>query len=114
MEHFTDSPLSQVITPYNAQVDLLRNMLDNSMFTGIEIGSVDGFQGREKEAIILTLVRSNDDGEVGFLADDRRINVAVTRARRLACVIGDSSTISSHPFLGMVMIHPGAAFNMKL
>jgi superfamily I DNA and/or RNA helicase len=64
----------------------------------IEIDSVDGFQGREKEAVIVSLVRSNREGEVGFLADTRRMNVALTRARRKLIVIGDSATITNHPF----------------
>lgn len=59
----------------------------------LEIGSVDGMQGREKEAVVLSLVRSNDKREVGFLKDKRRLNVAMTRARRHLCVVGDSSTI---------------------
>jgi superfamily I DNA and/or RNA helicase len=63
-----------------------------------EIGSIDSFQGREKEVIILSLVRSNDAGEVGFLSDVRRMNVGMTRARRLLVIIGDSSTIVRHPF----------------
>ena len=83
-----------VITPYSAQVELLREQLPD----GIEIGSVDGFQGREKEAVVISLVRSNVKGEVGFLAETRRMNVALTRARRKLLVIGDSATITSHPF----------------
>ena len=83
-----------VITPYSAQVELLRQQLPDD----IEIGSVDGFQGREKEAIIISLVRSNIKGEVGFLAETRRMNVALTRARRKLIVIGDSATITSDPF----------------
>ena len=59
---------------------------------------MDGFQGREKEAVVLSLVRSNAQGEVGFLADVRRMNVALTRARRKLLVIGDSATLSCHPF----------------
>jgi superfamily I DNA and/or RNA helicase len=84
-----------VITPYSAQVRLLREKLVD---TKIEIDSVDGFQGREKEAVIVSMVRSNRDGDVGFLADTRRMNVALTRARRKLIVIGDSATISTHPF----------------
>ena len=84
-----------VISPYSAQVRLLREKLRQ---TDIEIDSVDGFQGREKEAIILSLVRSNPDGEIGFLEDIRRTNVALTRARRKLIVIGDSATITAHPF----------------
>jgi len=84
-----------VIAPYSAQVRLLRDRLG---VPGLEIDSVDGFQGREKEAVILSLVRSNTEGDVGFLADVRRINVALTRARRKLLVIGDSATLSCHPF----------------
>jgi superfamily I DNA and/or RNA helicase len=88
-----------VITPYSAQVALLREQLP----ADIEIGSVDGFQGREKEAVIISLVRSNVKGEVGFLAETRRMNVALTRARRKLIVIGDSATITSDPFYGRLI-----------
>ncbi|KAJ3300816.1 hypothetical protein HK104_000009 [Borealophlyctis nickersoniae] len=81
-----------VISPYNAQVNLLRLALKEK-YPNLEIGSVDGFQGREKEAIVLTLVRSNDDGEVGFLSEKRRLNVALTRARRHLCLITDGATV---------------------
>ena len=84
-----------VITPYSAQVRFLRERLKQPE---IEIDSVDGFQGREKEAVIVSLVRSNPDGEIGFLADIRRMNVALTRARRKLIVIGDSATVTSNPF----------------
>lgn len=83
-----------VITPYSAQVRTLRNLVDER----VEVNSVDGFQGREKEAIIISLVRSNTRGEVGFLQETRRMNVALTRARRKLIVIGDSGTITAHPF----------------
>jgi superfamily I DNA and/or RNA helicase len=85
-----------VIAPYAAQVRLLRHQLRD--VAGLEIDSVDGFQGREKEAVLISLVRSNADGEIGFLADVRRTNVALTRARRKLIVIGDSATLSTHPF----------------
>jgi superfamily I DNA and/or RNA helicase len=84
-----------VIAPYAAQVRLLRDKL---AVPGLEIDSVDGFQGREKEAVVLSLVRSNPEGDVGFLADVRRTNVALTRARRKLLVVGDSATLSCHPF----------------
>ncbi|HNO31737.1 MAG TPA: AAA domain-containing protein, partial [Anaerolineales bacterium] len=64
----------------------------------IEVDSVDGFQGREKEVVLVSLVRSNREGEVGFLSDTRRMNVALTRAKRKLIVIGDSATITTHPF----------------
>ena len=84
-----------VIAPYAAQVRHLRERID---LDGLEIDTVDGFQGREKEAIIVTLVRANPDGEVGFLAEVRRMNVAMTRARRKLIIIGDSATVGGHPF----------------
>ncbi|KAJ8391365.1 hypothetical protein AAFF_G00089950 [Aldrovandia affinis] len=87
-----------VIAPYNLQVDLLRQQL-SLKHPELEIKSVDGFQGREKEAVVLSLVRSNRKGEVGFLAEDRRINVAVTRAKRHLAVVCDSQTIQHHEFL---------------
>jgi predicted DNA helicase len=79
-----------VIAPYEDQVKLLREILPE----GVEIRTVDGFQGREKEVIILSLVRSNPSGRIGFLKDRRRLNVAITRARRKLIVIGDSTTLS--------------------
>ncbi|XP_049677337.1 DNA-binding protein SMUBP-2 [Accipiter gentilis] len=87
-----------VVAPYNLQVDMLREHLCHR-YPELEIKSVDGFQGREKEAVILSLVRSNRKGEVGFLAEDRRINVAVTRARRHVAVICDTRTVSNQTFL---------------
>ncbi|KAI8367668.1 P-loop containing nucleoside triphosphate hydrolase protein [Radiomyces spectabilis] len=82
-----------VITPYAAQVTRLIHEV-REKWPGIEIGTVDGFQGREKEAILLSLVRSNDEGQVGFLAEKRRLNVAMTRAKRHLCVVCDSDTLS--------------------
>ncbi|XP_061577733.1 DNA-binding protein SMUBP-2 [Cololabis saira] len=93
-----------VIAPYNLQVDLLRQKL-SSRHPDLEIKSVDGFQGREKEAVVLSLVRSNRKGEVGFLAEDRRINVAVTRARRHIAVVCDAQTVQNHAFLKSLISH---------
>ncbi len=96
-----------VIAPYSAQVRLIREQLgstaasrsaDAEAIEGVEVDSVDGFQGREKEAVVISLVRSNRDGEIGFLADTRRMNVALTRARRKLLVIGDSATIGGQAF----------------
>ncbi len=84
-----------IIAPYAAQVRLLRSRLD---LDGLEVDTVDGFQGREKEVVIVTLVRSNDRGEIGFLSDTRRTNVALTRARRGLIVIGDSATLGGDRF----------------
>ncbi|XP_054895009.1 DNA-binding protein SMUBP-2 isoform X1 [Poeciliopsis prolifica] len=93
-----------VIAPYNLQVDLLRQKL-SARHPEMEIKSVDGFQGREKEAVVLSLVRSNRKGEVGFLAEDRRINVAVTRARRHIAVVCDTQTVRNHAFLKSLVDH---------
>ncbi|GAB1732521.1 hypothetical protein NU195Hw_g6156t1 [Hortaea werneckii] len=82
-----------VITPYNGQLALLSGLLKEK-FGGIELGSVDGFQGREKEAVVVSLVRSNPEGEVGFLGERRRLNVAMTRPKRHLCVIGDAEVVS--------------------
>ena len=84
-----------VIAPYAAQVRLIRDMCSDR---DLEIGTVDGFQGREKEAVIISLVRSNERGEIGFLSDTRRMNVALTRARRKLIVIGDSATLANNDF----------------
>ena len=91
-----------IITPYAAQARLLRTLIDNA---AIEIDTVDGFQGREKEAIVISLVRSNTTGEVGFLSDTRRTNVALTRARRKLIAIGDSSTLANHEFYRRLLDH---------
>ncbi|NPA53211.1 MAG: IGHMBP2 family helicase [Aquificae bacterium] len=79
-----------VITPYKDHEEYLKKLLPD-----IEVKTVDGFQGREKEVIIISLVRSNPDEEIGFLDDIRRLNVALTRAKRKLIIIGDSKTLSS-------------------
>ncbi|WP_141734709.1 AAA domain-containing protein [Oligoflexus tunisiensis] len=89
-----------VITPYAAQARYLRAQLSDS---GIEVDTIDGFQGREKDAVLISLVRSNEDQEVGFLKETRRLNVALTRARCHMTVVGDSATLSVHPFLQRLM-----------
>lgn len=81
----TDQPFCDL------QLSILAPLKDE--FPGIELGSVDGFQGREKEAVIVSLVRSNDEGDVGFLGEKRRLNVAMTRPKRSLTVIGDSETV---------------------
>lgn len=80
-----------VISPYNAQVSILKR----NAIPGVEIHTVDGFQGREKEVIIISLVRSNDKGEIGFLRDKRRLNVAMTRPKRQLYVVGDLELIQN-------------------
>ncbi|KAK9834338.1 hypothetical protein WJX81_008466 [Elliptochloris bilobata] len=93
-----------VITPYNAQVALLREMRGEAL-AAVEISSVDGFQGREKEAIVISMVRCNAEGTIGFLSDRRRMNVAVTRARRHCALVCDSETVGRDAFLGRLLAH---------
>ncbi len=82
-----------VITTYKDQEQLLKRLLPPN----IEVKSVDGFQGREKEVIVLSLVRSNQEGNIGFLKDYRRLNVAITRAKRLLIIVGNIRTLSQDP-----------------
>ena len=94
-----------VITPYNYQVEMVRAHITH--LKDIEVRSVDGFQGREKEAILCSLVRSNPKRELGFICDRRRLNVAVSRARRFLCVVADSSTVSCDGTLASLMSYMG-------
>ena len=89
-------PLDQIafISPYSAQVSAAREFLPST----IRCSTIDSFQGQEKEIILLSLVRSNDDQTIGFLKDYRRMNVAITRAKEILYVVGDSATIGADPF----------------
>jgi superfamily I DNA and/or RNA helicase len=88
-----------ILTPYNGQLDLLRNSMsaDCSALASdgwLTLSTVDGFQGREADVVILTTVRSNEDGKLGFVRDPRRMNVAITRAKRCLVVIGNRRTLA--------------------
>lgn len=92
-----------VISPYKAQVYYLRRLMRECKSLKpfrslITINTVDGFQGQERDVVLISLVRSNEDGEIGFLRELRRMNVAMTRARMKLMVIGDSSTLTRHKF----------------
>ena len=92
-----------IISPYRAQVQLLRQLLRKNEFFKpfrrlIAINTVDGFQGQERDIIVISLVRSNEEGKIGFLRDLRRMNVAITRARMKVIILGDRSTLTRHPF----------------
>ena len=97
-----------VIAPYNAQVSILRDLLLDA-YNGIEIGTVDGLQGREKQCVIISMTRSNNKHDIGFLSESRRMNVAVTRAKRHVCIIGDSDTVSTdnvlHGLMNYIELH---------
>lgn len=85
-----------IISPYSAQVQHLKKQIPPAVHT--ETDTIDSFQGREKEVVFISLVRSNNNHEIGFLADTRRMNVALTRAKKHLVVIGDSATVTSHLF----------------
>ena len=92
-----------IISPYRAQVQYLRQLVKRDdqlkpLRHIISINTVDGFQGQERDIIIISLVRSNEQGQIGFLRDLRRMNVAITRARMKLIIMGDSETMTKHPF----------------
>ncbi|WP_268036654.1 AAA domain-containing protein [Algoriphagus sp. PAP.12] len=100
-----------LIAPYSAQVRYLRNLIFESYdypnlraFSDlVTIDTVDGFQGQERDLMLISLTRSNDRGEIGFLADERRMNVALTRAKRKLVLVGDSSTLAINPFFDSIL-----------
>ena len=92
-----------IISPYRAQVQYLRRLIQKRAFFKpfrclISVNTVDGFQGQERDIILISLVRSNEDGQIGFLRDLRRMNVAITRARMKLIILGDINTLGKHPF----------------
>lgn len=92
-----------IISPYKAQVQYLRSKVKNTTAfhpfrSLISINTVDGFQGQERDVILISLVRANEQGEIGFLRDLRRMNVAITRARMKLIIFGDAQTLGHHPF----------------
>ncbi|WP_448411457.1 AAA domain-containing protein [Limnohabitans sp.] len=104
-EHQHTSLSIGVIAPYRAQINYLKDAIeDNEVLNGLllqrrlSVGTVDSFQGQERDIIAITLTRSNPQGEIGFLSDIRRMNVGMTRARRKLLLVGDSSTLCRHPF----------------
>ena len=92
-----------IISPYRAQVQYLKRLLKKYEFFKpyrrlISVNTVDGFQGQERDVILISLVRSNDEGQIGFLKDLRRMNVAMARARMKLIILGDKNTMTKHPF----------------
>ena len=99
-----------IISPYRAQVRLIRRLLKMQRFyrrirQQISVHTVDGFQGQERDVIVISMVRDNDDGQIGFLGDLRRMNVAITRARMKLIIIGNSETLSKHKFYNALFEH---------
>lgn len=103
-ERFLDERIDVgVISPYKAQVQYLRQLIKRDTFFKpfrplITVNTVDGFQGQERDVILISLVRANEDGQIGFLNDLRRMNVAITRARMKLIILGDASTLTRHAF----------------
>lgn len=103
-ERFLDEHIDVgVISPYKAQVQYLRQLIKRDTFFKpfrplITVNTVDGFQGQERDVILISLVRANEDGQIGFLNDLRRMNVAITRARMKLIILGDASTLMRHAF----------------
>lgn len=103
-ERFLDERIDVgMISPYKAQVQYLRRLVQNDAFfkpyrQAITINTVDGFQGQERDVILISLVRANEEGQIGFLNDLRRMNVAITRARMKLIILGDASTLTRHAF----------------
>lgn len=96
-------PSIAVIAPYKQQVELLGSLVNSHLYlsafsTFISVNTIDSFQGQERDVVYISMVRKNSERSIGFLADIRRINVAITRARKKLVVIGDSATIAQHPF----------------
>ena len=105
-----------IISPYRSQVELLRRELVERGKLGVKVSTIDGYQEREEDIIIISMVRSNTLGEIGFLGDYRRINVAVTRARMQVIIVGDSTTICCRPFLRRLVDYikeHGAVFRLN-
>lgn len=99
-----------IITPYRSQVRMLRRLLKMQHFfrhlrRQISVGTVDGFQGQERDVIIVSMVRDNADGRIGFLRDLRRMNVAMTRARMKLIIVGNAETLSRHKFYKALMAY---------
>ena len=96
-----DNASTAFISPYSGQVTAAKELLPKDM----RISTIDSFQGQEQQTIILSLVRSNDDGDIGFLKDYRRMNVAITRAKEQLYIIGDSATIGADAFYNLLLTY---------
>ncbi|MCB9283354.1 MAG: AAA family ATPase [Lewinellaceae bacterium] len=103
VESYGDHPLPSIalISPYREQVVYMESIVREDALLAslpLTINTIDGFQGQERDVVYISLVRSNSKGQIGFLSDYRRMNVAMTRARKLLVVVGDSATIANHDF----------------
>jgi len=111
-EHYSTAnfPTIAVISPYKQQINVLKQQLEHCpelqpYLDKISVNTIDSFQGQERDVVYISMVRSNNDGEIGFLADIRRMNVAMTRARKKLVVVGDSATLAQLPFYENFIAH---------
>lgn len=107
-----------IISPYRAQVQYLKKLIKKYEFFKpyrrlISVNTVDGFQGQERDVILISLVRSNDEGQIGFLKDLRRMNVAMTRARMKLIILGNKDTMTKHPFYKKLWEYVGSIMMNK-
>ncbi|WP_186741153.1 AAA domain-containing protein [Spirosoma utsteinense] len=98
-----DFPSVAIISPYKQQLNVLNDLLQHAPAlqpyrAKLAVNTIDSFQGQERDIVYISMTRSNDQGEIGFLSDIRRMNVAMTRARKKLIIVGDSATLASHPF----------------
>lgn len=110
-QHVLDERIDvAIISPYRAQVQLLRKLLRDTPFFKpfrhlISVNTVDGFQGQERDVVLISMVRANEQGEIGFLRDLRRMNVAITRARMKIIILASAATLCRHPFYARLHTH---------
>jgi ATP-dependent RNA/DNA helicase IGHMBP2 len=107
-----------IISPYKQQVYYLQecipsNFVTNSKLTTLSVNTIDSFQGQEKDIVYISLVRSNEEASIGFLSDVRRMNVAMTRARKKLVIVGDSATLSSHPFYDKLISYSQSIYSYE-
>ncbi len=110
--HEQDPLTIGVIAPYRAQINCLKDAIEENQALNtllhqrlLSVGTVDSFQGQERDIIAISLTRSNSSGDIGFLSDIRRMNVGMTRARRKLLLVGDSSTLGAHPFFKALLTY---------
>ena len=94
-----------VITPYKAQRGLIQSMMPKELQSKVEVNTVDGFQGREKDCVVFSCVRDGRAKGIGFLADERRMNVAITRARGVLCIVGRSAGVAERNATWRALVH---------
>lgn len=99
----TNFPTVAIISPYKQQINVLKEQLEHSpllqpYLNSIAVNTIDSFQGQERDVVYISMVRSNSNGDIGFLADIRRMNVAMTRAKKKLVIVGDSATLAQFPF----------------